>query len=63
MARRQARGWSQFTAEEKTEALRQDVNVALDLAEKHEAEITRLTEALATALRLIDALAHPRTRP
>lgn len=56
MAKRHARGWSQFTAEEKIEALNVDVNLALDLAEKHEAEIKGLTASLEDALRAIRSL-------
>lgn len=48
---RRRRGWSDFSTEEKLEALRADVNIALDLAEEFkkrldtlEAKVRRMRE-------------------
>jgi chromosome segregation ATPase len=45
---RARRGWSNMSQDEKLEALRSDVNDALDLVEEHEEEITQLKRVIAS---------------
>jgi chaperonin cofactor prefoldin len=50
MAKR-ARGWSDFNTDEKLEALKADVNVALDIAEDLKKRMEKLEAAISRLLR------------
>jgi hypothetical protein len=50
MAKR-ARGWSDFNTDEKLEALKADVNVALDIAEDLKKRMEKLEAAINRLLR------------
>lgn len=60
MARR--RGWSQFSTDEKLEALKADVNTALDMAEHHKRQLEEIQENVKRIAAYISEIARASSR-